>query len=93
MTLEIFSDFFSISENSIEGRMESGLNLIIVVITILLGYLFFKRSKNDGYSLASLGIPHEKPIPFIGNMLNVMIGKENGVEFVMDYYKKFKNEK
>ncbi|PSN49030.1 hypothetical protein C0J52_09647 [Blattella germanica] len=44
-----------------------------------------------GFNMTRMEVPHEKPVPFLGNMLGIMWRKESYPEFVVQMYNKFTN--
>jgi hypothetical protein len=73
--------------------MDFDFSVLIIVASLLLGYFMFKKSSNNDYTLEALGIQHEKPWPFLGNMLPLFSGKEGGTQFMNRLYQTFKPEK
>jgi hypothetical protein len=73
--------------------MDFDFNVLIFVVSLLFGWLMFRKSKHNEFSLEAQGVPHEKPLPFIGNMLPMLIGKEGGTQLFARLYNTFKPEK
>jgi hypothetical protein len=73
--------------------MDFDINVLIFTVSLFLGWFLFRKSKYDEFSLEAQGVPHEKPLPFVGNMLPLVTGKEGGTQFFFRLYNTFKPEK
>lgn len=61
-----------------------------VVILIWIYKIVTSRSEE---SLETLGFSHEKPMPIVGNILSLIVGKESGVQLFDRLYKKFSSQR
>jgi len=70
--------------------MEISISLAILAI---IAYWVYKRSSNGKDTLEYQGIAHEKPLPFFGNILPLLLMKEGAVNYFERMYTKFYGEK
>lgn len=66
---------------------------MILWIVLLLVFLLYKWSTSKFDYFAKVGVPFEKPLPFVGNGLNVVLQRESIIDLVHRQYKKFKGSK
>lgn len=68
-------------------------NLIIYSVAVVLIIAIFKWLLGDGDSLTARGIPNEKPLPIIGNGLEIILKRMTVIDFFEGIYKRFAHEK
>lgn len=71
--------------------MDNGVVIFTAVIVLFIW--LYKRFLQNDHTLADLGIVHETPLPFVGNILSLLSGREGGVAFFERVYQLFPNEK
>lgn len=59
-------------------------------IAIFVFWLLYKWLSSELDYFEKLGVPHEKPLPLVGNMLSFVLKKESLVALVDRNFKKFK---
>ncbi|KAJ6645883.1 Cytochrome P450 9e2 [Pseudolycoriella hygida] len=66
---------------------------MILWIVLVLAYLFYKWSTKHHDFFAKQGVPFEKPIPLLGNTINLILQRESIVCLTKRNYYKFKGSK
>jgi len=76
----------------LSSNKEARQMLFLLIVVVLLWLLYqWSTSKHDLFRKA--GLPFEKPWPLVGNMLNVLLGKESVITVTQKSYDNFKKSK
>lgn len=67
--------------------------LIIILLIIVVFYLAYKWSISTFDYFEKQGIPCRKPLPLVGNNLNLFIGRKPFMDTIQLWYNEFKNDK
>ncbi|XP_053965013.1 probable cytochrome P450 9h1 isoform X1 [Anastrepha ludens] len=66
----------------------------VLVLFALVLFLLYKWSVSKYHILHDRGIPHDKPIPLLGNLgLDVLLGKSSFMKFIINRYQTYKTSK
>lgn len=68
-------------------------DLIFYSVGALILLWLYKRLTRDPDPFETQDIPHEKPLPIVGNVLPLFNGKEGLVQFLTRYYQKYQKSK
>lgn len=66
---------------------------MILWILLLCVYLVYKWSSKNFDYFAKAGVPFEKPVPFFGNLLSVILQRESVIDLIHRNYNNFKGSK
>jgi hypothetical protein len=66
---------------------------MFVYIFAVLVWLLYKWSTSGFDYFEKLGIPFEKPLPLVGNLLDLVLQKRSSLDIYRSSYEKFKNFK
>lgn len=66
---------------------------MILWIVLLLVYLLYKWSTSNHDYFAKRGVPFEKPLPLVGNCLNMLLQRESIIDSQHRCYNNFKGSK
>jgi len=58
-----------------------------------LAWLLYKWATDNHDYFIKLGVPFEKPLPLIGNLLSMVLQKESLAELMQRNYNKFRSSK
>lgn len=75
----------------LELIMDSSAVYFTIVIIVL--FWIYKKLFDKKDTLASLGIAHDKPLPFFGNTLSIVLKRENFIEFADRLYETYAEQK
>jgi hypothetical protein len=70
-----------------------GFGLILFSLCIVILFRIYKKFQAGEHELKAMGVPQEKPLPFIGNIWPFITQKEGIMQFFDRCYKLFPNEK
>lgn len=66
---------------------------MFLLIIFGLAWLVYKWSVSNFDYFEKIGLEYEKPLPLVGNMLNLVIGKQSIIDLTKGGYEKFKKSK
>jgi hypothetical protein len=78
---------------SVQLAAEYSREKMFVYIFAVLLCLLYKWATSDFDYFEKLGVPFEKPLPLVGNLLDLVLQKRSSVDIYRSSYEKFKNSK
>lgn len=67
--------------------------IIVVWITIFLGWFVYRKLTRNFNVFAEQGISYKKPWPIFGNLLPLILQREDAKTLFGKFYKEYKHEK
>jgi len=67
--------------------------MLFLLIVVVLVWLLYKWLTSNHDHFANIGLPFEKPLPLVGNMLKIALEKESLLVYMQRNYNKYKSSR
>jgi hypothetical protein len=67
--------------------------MIFWIILLVVAFLLYKWGTSTFDYFEKRGIPYNKPLPFVGSRIGMLLRNSSAVDFLMEIYNEFKDEK
>jgi hypothetical protein len=67
--------------------------MIFWIILLVVAFLLYKWGTSTFDYFEKRGIPYNKPLPFVGSRIGMLLRNSSAVDFLMEIYDEFKDEK
>jgi cytochrome P450 family 9 len=67
--------------------------MIAIIFLAVIFYLIYKWGTSTFDYFEKKGIPYNKPYPFIGSRIGMLLRNSSAIDFILELYNEFKDEK
>lgn len=67
--------------------------MILCILILVAAWLLYKWGTSTFDYFEKRGIPYNKPLPFVGSRIGMFLRNSTAVDFIMELYNEFKDDK